>query len=150
MVAVARAAVANAVAKVVARKLVAGDRFDLLGADGAAAYVSSAMTGALNVVAPVVSGDNAWCAHRGSERMRRGRPLRRRSGRLRPTPERDRRRVAGSVSGAVDAQVVKRREDVQTQGFDRGMKTVVMNAAQAGASGAVANAVPPGVSALMS
>ena len=44
-VAMARAAAASAMAKVASKKVVLGDRFDVLGADGAAAFVSGAFDG---------------------------------------------------------------------------------------------------------
>ncbi|HEY1488668.1 MAG TPA: hypothetical protein VGF84_21340, partial [Micromonosporaceae bacterium] len=51
--AMARAAVAGALAKVAANKIVRGDRFDVLGAEGAAAFITGAVDGALNAIAPV-------------------------------------------------------------------------------------------------
>jgi hypothetical protein len=55
LVQMARAAAASAMAKVVTKKVIMGDRFDVFGADGASAFASGAVDGAMNVIAPNIS-----------------------------------------------------------------------------------------------
>jgi hypothetical protein len=138
VMAMARAAAASAMAKVVSRKVVMGDRFDVVGADGAAAFVSGAVEGALNVVgagaaknvggaaleeAATVSarqvgqsGAQSFASTTGAK-MAEG-------------------AFVGGVQSAVDTAVQDR---TWTDGFDKGMRKVL----ESGVQGAALGAAPP-------
>ncbi|MGR6320737.1 hypothetical protein Q2K19_22110 [Micromonospora soli] len=64
----ARAALVNALVKVLAAKAVRGDRFDIFGAEGALAFSSGAVEGIANVLAPGVAKGLLGSATVGAER----------------------------------------------------------------------------------
>jgi hypothetical protein len=55
MAALVRAAVASAMARVITEKTLRGDKFDLVGGDGARAFIGGAVDGAMNVVGAAVA-----------------------------------------------------------------------------------------------
>lgn len=138
LAAVARAAVASAMAKVVANKLARGDRFDVVGADGAQAFVSGAVDGMLNAVAPVVANGAATSALSEAAGLaaRSAAPGAFRQFAASTGPKMVEGAVVGGISGAVDTAT---RDQTWGEGFDRGMKKVLTSAVQnALTSGALA------------
>ncbi|QNE18077.1 hypothetical protein F1D05_09495 [Kribbella qitaiheensis] len=147
LAAVARAAVASAMAKVVANKLARGDRFDVVGADGAHAFVSGAVDGMLNAVAPVVANGAATSALTESAGLaaRSAAPGAFRQFAATTGPKMVEGAVVGGLSSAVDTAT---RDQTWAEGFDRGMRKVLTSAVQnALTSGALAG-LPAAVQSL--
>jgi hypothetical protein len=146
LMAAARAAVATAMAKVVSRKIVMGDRFDVIGADGAAAFVSGAVDGMLNVVAPSISKGIMGPAleEAASTAARSAAPQTFRQFAATTGPKMVEGAATGGISSAVDTMT---QDKTWADGFDRGMKKVVQGAMTGAATGAAANAAPPAIGA---
>ncbi|MCV7289206.1 hypothetical protein H7J87_28160 [Mycolicibacterium wolinskyi] len=139
--AIARAAVASAMAKVVSKKVVMGDRFDVIGDDGAGAFVSGAVDGALNVIAGVVTAGVATGALKeaATDAARAAAPASFRTFAADTGKKMLENAVTGALSTAVEASV---HNETWAQGGDRGLahilKTSIVNAAiGAGITGAV-------------
>lgn len=136
--AIARAAAASAMSKVIARKVALGDRFDVIGADGAAAFVSGAVDGALNVIGGALAKSAAGGAleeaassaarsvgQKGAQNFAQTTGARMAEGAF-----------TGGAGAAVDAAV---QDKTWADGFDKGMRSVL----EATAKGAAAGALPP-------
>lgn len=139
--AVARAAVASAMARVVSKKVVMGDRFDVLGSDGAAAFAAGAVDGALNVIAGVATAGVATEALRDAagEAARAAAPQAFRTFAADTGKKMLENAVTGGLSSAVEGAV---HDDTWAQGSERGLahilRSSIVNAAVgAGVTGAV-------------
>lgn len=149
LLAAARAAAANALARVVSQKLVRGDRFDVVGADGAAAFVTGAVDGMLNVVGPAVGkGLRAApeLAEAAADAARTAAPNAFRGFASGTGARMAEGAAVGGLSSAVDAAA---HDQTWSDGFDRGMRRMLTQAAAGAATGAAVNAVPPALGALM-
>ncbi|MGY0231540.1 hypothetical protein [Longispora urticae] len=146
LLAVARAAVASAMTKVVANKLAKGDRFDVVGADGAQAFVSGAVDGMLNTVAPVLGKGLATPAleEAATSAARQAAPGAFRQFMAANGPKMAEGTIVGGISGAVDTMT---RDATWGQGFDKGMRQVLLGAVQSAAAGGAMAALPPGIAA---
>ena len=137
--ALARAAAAGAMARVVSNKVVLGDRFDVLGAQGAAAFVSGAVDGAINVV----GGSVAQKIANPSLNEAAATSARQVGSAAAPTFARTvgAKMVEGAftsgASSAVDAAV---QDSTWADGFDKGMRTLLTTMAK----NALIGALPPG------
>lgn len=141
----ARAAMASAIAKVVANKLVKGDRFDILGADGAQAFVAGAVDGVLNAVAPLAA--EAAMEKTAAALARAAAPQSFgvfAAGTGRKMTE---GAISGGISGAVDAAT---RDATWARGFDAGITTTVAAALSGVATGGAMGAAPGALAGLIS
>jgi hypothetical protein len=140
----ARAAMASAIAKVVANKLVKGDRFDVLGADGAQAFVTGAVDGVLNAVAPLAA--EAAMEKTAAALARAAAPKSFGVFAAGTGKKMTEGVLSGGISSAVDAST---RDSTWTQGFDAGMKDVIVKGLTGAATGGVAAAAPGLLSGLI-
>jgi hypothetical protein len=130
----ARAAAAMAVAKVLTEKVIRGDRFDVLGADGAAAFATGAVEGVMNISAGLAakgvvgSGLDAvgLSAQAASGSLFRGAA---RTGLLAITEG----GIAGGSTSMVDTMA---RDETWRQGILTGLERVVENTAAGAGTGA--------------
>lgn len=140
----ARAAAASAISKVVARKLVMGDRFDVTGADGAAAFVSGAAAGALGAVAPL-AGNAAM--NRAAEAAARTTANRAFTHFASTTAKRmTEGALAGGMVGAVDAAT---KDATWANGFEQGLRAVMTTTLASMATGAAMSSLPPALETLI-
>ncbi len=140
----ARAAMASAIAKVVANKLVKGDRFDVIGADGAQAFISGAVDGVLNAVAPLAA--EAAMEKTAAALARAAAPKSFGAFAAGTGKKMTEGALSGGVSSAVDAAT---RDATWAQGFDAGMKDVLVKGLTGVATGGAAAAAPGALSALI-
>lgn len=140
----ARAAMASAIAKVVANKLVKGDRFDVLGADGAQAFLTGAVDGVLNAVAPLAA--EAAMEKTASALARVAAPKSFGAFATGTGKKMTEGALSGGISSAVDAAA---RDSTWTQGFDTGMKNVIVKGLTGAATGGAAAAAPGVLSGLI-
>lgn len=146
--AIARAAIASAMAKVVTKKVVMGDRFDVLGADGAGAFVSGAVDGALNVISGVITAGAATEALKEAAggAVRAAAPNAFRTF----AADTGKKMLESAVTGGLSAAIeTASRDETWAQGGDNGLKHILhssfVNAAiSAGVTGA-ASAIMAGV-----
>jgi hypothetical protein len=137
MASLARAAMASAIAKVVANKLVKGDRFDVLGADGAQAFITGAVDGVLNAVAPLAA--EAAMEKTAAALARSAAPKSFAVFAEGTGKKMTEGALSGGISSAVDAAT---RDSTWTQGFDVGMKSVIVKGLTGAATGGAAAAAP--------
>ncbi|MFF2371234.1 hypothetical protein [Agromyces sp. NPDC058110] len=148
LAAIARAAVASAMAKVVSRKLVLGDRFDVVGADGAAAFVTGAVDGALNVVGPAL-GKNLLPAsvHEMAEASARSAGPKSFTQFAATTGAKMTENAA--TSGISSAVETLSQDKTWADGFDQGMRAAIVSAATGAATGAAVGALPGSAAAMV-
>jgi hypothetical protein len=148
MLAAARAAMANAMAKVVSRKLVMGDRFDVIGADGAAAFVTGAVDGMLNVVGPLVGAGIGGTALEttAAEAARTAAPQTFKQFASTTGAKMAEGAVTGGMSGTVESMT---NDKTWAEGFDRGLRKTLESGVRGAATGAAMNALPPAVAGLV-
>jgi hypothetical protein len=135
-------------AKVVSRKLVLGDRFDVVGADGAAAFVTGAVDGALNVVGPAL-GKNllpAGAEQAAAAAARSAAP--KTFGQFAATTGAKMTENA-ATSGISSAVETLAQDKTWADGFDQGMRAVLANAATGAATGAGVSALPGSAAAMV-
>lgn len=142
--AIMRSAAAMAVARVVTEKAIRGDRFDIMGADGARAFVAGAADGVMNVVgagaaAGVLERIGAQGARSAIETGSAGLGLRLVNETLNGG-------MSGGVGGVVDSVT---NESTWANGVTAGVRTTVTNAASSAAQGAVTSAVITGGTAAL-
>ena len=136
----ARAAMASAIATVVGNKLVKGDRFDVLGADGAQAFVAGAVDGVLNAVAPLAA--EATMERTAAALARSAAPQSFSAFAAGTGKKMTEGAISGGIAGAVDAAT---RDTTWAQGFDAGMRNIVGSALSGGLTGGVMNGVVPDI-----
>jgi hypothetical protein len=148
MLAAARAAMANAMAKVVSRKLVMGDRFDVIGADGAAAFVTGAVDGMLNVVGPIISTGVGGTALEvaAADAAKTVAPRTFKQFASTTGAKMAEGAVTGGMSGTVESMT---NDKTWAEGFDRGLQKTLESGVKGAATGAAMNALPPAAAGLI-
>ena len=148
MLAAARAAMANAMAKVVSRKLVMGDRFDVIGADGAAAFVTGAVDGMLNVVGPMISTGIGGTALEvaATDAAKTVAPRTFKQFASTTGAKMAEGAVTGGMSGTVESMT---NDKTWAEGFDRGLQKTLESGVKGAAKGAAMNALPPAAAGLI-
>lgn len=148
LTAMARAAVASAMAKVVSRKLVLGDRFDVTGADGAAAFVSGAVDGALNVVGPALGKKllPAAAEEAASAGAKSAGPHAFKQFATTTGVKMAENAATAGVSSAVETLS---QDQTWADGFEHGMRAVLKDAAAGAAVGTAAGALPESAAAMV-
>ena len=148
MLAAARAAMANAMAKVVSRKLVMGDRFDVIGADGAAAFVTGAVDGMLNVMGPMVGSGIGGTALEvtAADAAKTVAPRTFKQFASTTGAKMAEGAVTGGMSGTVESMT---NDKTWAEGFDRGLHKTLESAVKGAATGAAMNALPPAAAGLI-
>jgi hypothetical protein len=151
LLALARAAIASALAKVVTHKIVMGDRFDVMGADGASAFVTGAVDGMLNVVGPAVGKGVKGLAGVGLEESAAVAAKAAAPGVFRQFAATTGSKMAeGAVTGGLSSAVDTMAQDkTWSDGFDRGMRKTLVAAGAGAATGAATGALPPALGALV-
>jgi hypothetical protein len=144
LAAIARAALASAVAKVVANKLAKGDRFDIAGADGAQAFVTGAVDGVLNVVAPMAGKAALEQTVAAAARASAPKAFGRFAGGV--AKQMTEGALVGGVGGAVDSAT---RDSTWADGFDAGVTKALTAALTGAAMGAGTAVLPPAMQALV-
>ncbi len=133
--AVMRSAAAMAITRVVAERAIRGSRFDVLGADGARAFLAGATDGVMNVVG---AGAAAGVLERiGVEGARTAIETNSASLGLRLVNEALNGSMSGSAGGIVDSIT---NEATWANGVSAGIRTTLVNSATSAAQGAVTSA----------
>lgn len=148
LAAIARAAVASAMAKVVSRKLVLGDRFDVVGADGAAAFVTGAVDGALNVVGPAL-GKNLLPAAAEQTAAAAVRSAGPKSFTQFAATTGAKMAENAATSGISSAVETLSQDKTWADGFDQGMRALIVSTATGAATGAAVGALPGSAAAMV-